>query len=751
MAEGEPWRSGWRTICPVPDDDPDLSAAFRSQDLYSAYYNGTSWSAPVRITDDDYADGEPALAFDTTTGDALLVWSRSLQADATDRSGFEIAYSKWDAVAKSWLAPKLATNDAAADWVPQLAFNGNSQAMVIWPRDTDGDLDTVELAYAEWNGNLSGMSISSEWQRALDMSITAAPDNSFLVAAVEKQRFEGLISASYDPVTQQWGDTELVSAGNDMQATRMRVNNAGTVAALWQAVGPSGNYDLWLATRDLVGGGDWTQAYQLTDDPEIEWGPVLLFDDDGDPYVVYELGSENGSPPIEDTESLPDLGTDVGIAQVELVPDLAVASIDVGATFETKQARLFVDVVNRGLTDSAATLVSFYEGDPDAGGTLIGPPINLPGLLAGELVPVTSSIFVPPVGDRNFFVVVAPDPDETVLDNNTTYAPIDRAPPDQSGPRVSVDVASSELVPTGTGVLTLLFDEPIAGLLATDVSLVEQTRGSRPPDYVSLTPDRTSATLVFEGGLAHGRYTLKVRDRVQDVAGNALDGDADGNPGGDYITSIDVYPGDFNDDGIYDFHDIDALVSKIASGTHAAGFDLTGDGLVDLDDRDAWLSEAGLLNLPSGNPYLLGDANLDGSVDVSDFNAWNAHKFTAEAAWSRGDFSADGFVDVSDFNIWNTSKFTTAVLLPAPSQHIGEPADDDVHALSSVSLDETFAKNSLTPTPWPRRSMSHNWLENSFRSRRMVPDSEEMSQAKSTIVDWVFAAWGELGRWGVGS
>ena len=78
---------------------------------------------------------------------------------------------------------------------------------------------------------------------------------------------------------------------------------------------------------------------------------------------------------------------------------------------------------------------------------------------------------------------------------------------------------------------------------------------------------------------------------------------------------------------LYDCQDIDSLVAQIAGGSDDAAFDLTGDSLVDLDDLTAWLAEAGAVNLPSGNAYLLGDATLDGTVDVSDFNAWNSSKF----------------------------------------------------------------------------------------------------------------------------
>lgn len=126
---------------------------------------------------------------------------------------------------------------------------------------------------------------------------------------------------------------------------------------------------------------------------------------------------------------------------------------------------------------------------------------------------------------------------------------------------------------------------------------------------------------------------------------------------------------DFDGNGILDCGDIDGLVAAIASGGNDPSFDLTGDGFVDLLDRDAWLAGAGEVNLPSGNSYLIGDASLDGVVDVSDFNSWNANKFSAAPAWCSGDFNADGLVDVSDFNEWNARKFTSAdgAAVPEPA------------------------------------------------------------------------------------
>ena len=117
---------------------------------------------------------------------------------------------------------------------------------------------------------------------------------------------------------------------------------------------------------------------------------------------------------------------------------------------------------------------------------------------------------------------------------------------------------------------------------------------------------------------------------------------------------------DFNGDGAIDIADLDQLIGAVVSANHPAAFDLTGDGLVNDLDVDDWLSLAGAANLPSGNPYLPGDADLDGVVDVADFNAWNGNKFTNQAAWSAGDFNADGAVDVGDFNVWNGHRFQSS-------------------------------------------------------------------------------------------
>lgn len=70
------------------------------------------------------------------------------------------------------------------------------------------------------------------------------------------------------------------------------------------------------------------------------------------------------------------------------------------------------------------------------------------------------------------------------------------------------------------------------------------------------------------------------------------------------------------------------MSAEIAAQNHSPSFDLLGNSTVDLADVDAWLAKAGNANLPSGNPYPRGNANLDGAMDGTDFNIWNTNKFS---------------------------------------------------------------------------------------------------------------------------
>ncbi|MCA9168780.1 MAG: PEP-CTERM sorting domain-containing protein [Planctomycetales bacterium] len=103
--------------------------------------------------------------------------------------------------------------------------------------------------------------------------------------------------------------------------------------------------------------------------------------------------------------------------------------------------------------------------------------------------------------------------------------------------------------------------------------------------------------------------------------------------------------GDFNNDGILDAADIDALTGESASGANNLAYDLTGDSVVDGSDVAEWIKADDI------KKSWIGDANLDGEFNTSDLVVlFSGGKYeTGEAAvWSTGDFTGDGLFTTSD-------------------------------------------------------------------------------------------------------
>lgn len=182
------------------------------------------------------------------------------------------------------------------------------------------------------------------------------------------------------------------------------------------------------------------------------------------------------------------------------------------------------------------------------------------------------------------------------------------------------------------------------------------TFGNGVIDFDALPAGETTVGYIYGGLIANAPHVFGNPTALSSASGEIFE-----------VRLTKTVSGDFDGDGDYSCDDVDALAFEIATASNAPSFDLTGDATVDESDLDAWLAEAGAAELGSMNPYLRGDANLDGTVDGVDFLRWNAHKFgPLHAGYCGGDFNANGVVDGLDFILWNANKFSSADVVPEP-------------------------------------------------------------------------------------
>ena len=102
-------------------------------------------------------------------------------------------------------------------------------------------------------------------------------------------------------------------------------------------------------------------------------------------------------------------------------------------------------------------------------------------------------------------------------------------------------------------------------------------------------------------------------------------------------------------------------------------FDLNGDNVIDNADRDLWLVRQRLPKTDLASPYLVGDADLDGFVEVSDFNAWNAPSSPPTCGGTKA---------ISMETAWWTSQILTRGMPPNSSRLMVLRAFLNLHRLA---------------------------------------------------------------------
>lgn len=152
---------------------------------------------------------------------------------------------------------------------------------------------------------------------------------------------------------------------------------------------------------------------------------------------------------------------------------------------------------------------------------------------------------------------------------------------------------------------------------------------------------------------------------------------------GALLSPATTVPGDFDADGLLTAIDIDLLSAEVIAGSNQSSFDLTGDSIVDQTDRQTWVEDlAGTFS---------GDADLDGSVQFSDFLTLSSG-FGMAGGWADGDFDGNGQVEFPDF-LTLSANFGKAA---AAAKSVPEPATNLLAGYAMLGILVAWRRSLLT-------------------------------------------------------
>jgi hypothetical protein len=208
--------------------------------------------------------------------------------------------------------------------------------------------------------------------------------------------------------------------------------------------------------------------------------------------------------------------------------------------------------------------------------------------------------------------------------------------------------------------------------------------------------------------------------------------------------------GDFTGDGAVDLDDVNQLATAVNDGLTADDFDVDENGVVDRQDVFALVQSMG---------GLVGDANLDGTVNATDLNQVGLHWLHSNCVgWGEGDFTGDGAVTAGDLNMLGLNWLQAAGPRAARSPRaalglVGFPVDglDAGRTVSTYKANGFSANNSNSMSlardavPLNRRAVVTRDLAHRRGCRPETNHSttEFSGENYAEIVDDLLANWGQ--------
>lgn len=440
----------------------DVTLAAAQMELVTAKWDPTAgtWGAVTALTDNAHVDHSAQLAGPLADGDLILTWrenpSNLLIGTASGIS--RVLTRRWDAATSTWGAAQVLVDNLCGDLSVSLTAAG-SKAVLLISRDMDNDLATTgdtEIFHRVWNEGTSTWSALTRYttDALADRNAKVCVDATGQVYALWQRGTELVMDRNLagTPVAVR---TDAATAG--FADFSLALSPGGNLVALWQEMTDFGS-DAHYRVFDPAS-NTWGLDTLLSQDSELERSFAPAWDAMGNLVLAYNnvtITKQSKTVTLEGGETVtvdgvPQPGrVDLFLAKRALVKDLTISANGLtteGTNYLPGDAiTLKAKVKNSGNVAVENVAVSFYDGDPAAGGTLIQ-SVTLPGWLkAADEAETTINWTIPaPAIARTVFVKVDPagivtEASET---NNTLSLPL-------NGVDLELGYESGNVLPDGS-------------------------------------------------------------------------------------------------------------------------------------------------------------------------------------------------------------------------------------------------------------------------------------------------------------
>lgn len=417
------------------------------------------WSAPIALTNNEVIDYQPTLSGPLSDGDLMMTWVRNNgnQMSGTVAQPDEFYTARWDAATATWGPPVIIASGLAGVGRHDFAARGDKAALV-WTQDADADPEIVtdtELWSMSWDG--------STWSSPVQHTTDAiADDNAHVVISEGGDVFATWMHDKDLVMDRNFsGTTSIVRADSTdggISDYTLTVGPQDRLLAMWQGT-PNNQPDAFYRIYDPAANA-WSADAQLSDDADLEALFVPIWDNVGNLLVAYhnkELKRETAvvQNPDGTTSTVPDLivegRTDLFLARRRIITDLKVKADSLKAICSTfgpgSAVTLQATLLNSGDLPVTNATVSFYDGDPSTGGTLIGTATRSGALNGMEAYEASLAWIVPsdPAVKHTLFAIA--DASNAVTEHDETD---NRLSLPFGGPDLRLEVLSKNVLADGS-------------------------------------------------------------------------------------------------------------------------------------------------------------------------------------------------------------------------------------------------------------------------------------------------------------